>query len=359
MFVDPFSAQYLNGVDHRLCVVDAGLRIHLQEPELHGRLRLRELVLRVTRRADRPSPNSHGTVAPLAITPGPRARRVARARDIQPIAWPPSRCARQRQRQSHERFARSSSRPRRHRAARRQAHRDAHPRRTAAGEPHVVLGLATGSTPIGVYRELIRMHREEGLSFATSSRSISTSTTRCRRRAFTPTIDSCGRISSRTSTSIRRTSTSPPATWPRDGDRRRRRARTSRRSCAPAASTSRSSASARPATSDSTSPAPARRAARDSSRSTHVTRRDAAADFFGEDYVPREAVTMGIATILDAREIAIIATGEHKSSIVRARRRRRDRSSRSRRRSCSGIPTRRSTSIAPRPPSSRASRRRG
>jgi glucosamine-6-phosphate deaminase len=28
-----------------------------------------------------------------------------------------------------------------------------------------VLGLATGSTPIGVYRELIRMHRDEGLSF--------------------------------------------------------------------------------------------------------------------------------------------------------------------------------------------------
>src|SRR4030095_3498177 len=29
-----------------------------------------------------------------------------------------------------------------------------------------VLGLATGSTPIGVYRELIRMHREEGLDFS-------------------------------------------------------------------------------------------------------------------------------------------------------------------------------------------------
>src|SRR6266581_4303658 len=37
--------------------------------------------------------------------------------------------------------------------------------RNAAGE-RTVLGLATGSTPIGVYRELIRMHREEGLSFA-------------------------------------------------------------------------------------------------------------------------------------------------------------------------------------------------
>src|SRR5437588_223323 len=33
-----------------------------------------------------------------------------------------------------------------------------------------------------------------------------------------------------------------------------------------------------------------------------VTRKDAAADFFGEDNVPREAITMGVATILDARE---------------------------------------------------------
>ena len=48
-----------------------------------------------------------------------------------------------------------------------------------------------------------------------------------------------------------------------------------------------------------------------------VTRRDAAADFFGEENVPREAITMGIATILDAREIAILATGEHKAAIVR------------------------------------------
>ena len=37
--------------------------------------------------------------------------------------------------------------------------------RAAAGRT-VVLGLATGSTPIGVYRELIRLHRDEGLSFS-------------------------------------------------------------------------------------------------------------------------------------------------------------------------------------------------
>ncbi|MCK6693719.1 MAG: hypothetical protein L6Q97_16685, partial [Thermoanaerobaculia bacterium] len=29
----------------------------------------------------------------------------------------------------------------------------------------IVLGLATGSTPIKVYEELVRMHKEEGLSF--------------------------------------------------------------------------------------------------------------------------------------------------------------------------------------------------
>ena len=44
-----------------------------------------------------------------------------------------------------------------------------------------------------------------------------------------------------------------------------------------------------------------------------VTRQDAAADFFGEENVPREAVTMGVATILEAREIVILATGEHKA----------------------------------------------
>lgn len=30
---------------------------------------------------------------------------------------------------------------------------------------HIVLGLATGSSPINLYRELVRMHKEEGLSF--------------------------------------------------------------------------------------------------------------------------------------------------------------------------------------------------
>jgi glucosamine-6-phosphate deaminase len=38
--------------------------------------------------------------------------------------------------------------------------------RLLAAKPDAVLGLATGSTPLGVYAELIRRHRDEGLSFS-------------------------------------------------------------------------------------------------------------------------------------------------------------------------------------------------
>jgi glucosamine-6-phosphate deaminase len=48
-----------------------------------------------------------------------------------------------------------------------------------------------------------------------------------------------------------------------------------------------------------------------------VTRRDAASDFFGEENVPHQAITMGVGTILEARKIALMAFGEHKAPIVR------------------------------------------
>lgn len=46
------------------------------------------------------------------------------------------------------------------------------------------------------------------------------------------------------------------------------------------------------------------------------TRTDAASSFFGEKNVPYRAVTMGVGTILDAREIVLVATGEGKARIV-------------------------------------------
>jgi glucosamine-6-phosphate deaminase len=38
--------------------------------------------------------------------------------------------------------------------------------RLVRAKPDAVLGLATGSTPVATYRELVRMHREEGLDFS-------------------------------------------------------------------------------------------------------------------------------------------------------------------------------------------------
>lgn len=47
-----------------------------------------------------------------------------------------------------------------------------------------------------------------------------------------------------------------------------------------------------------------------------VTRIDAASDFFGAENVPRRAITMGVGTILNAKRIIIMALGDGKASIV-------------------------------------------
>jgi glucosamine-6-phosphate deaminase len=47
-----------------------------------------------------------------------------------------------------------------------------------------------------------------------------------------------------------------------------------------------------------------------------LTRLDAASDFFGEENVPRRAITMGVGTILEARRIILLAWGEGKAPIV-------------------------------------------
>ena len=48
-----------------------------------------------------------------------------------------------------------------------------------------------------------------------------------------------------------------------------------------------------------------------------LTRKDAASDFFSEENVPTNAITMGIGTILEAKKILLLALGEHKTDIVR------------------------------------------
>jgi glucosamine-6-phosphate deaminase len=48
-----------------------------------------------------------------------------------------------------------------------------------------------------------------------------------------------------------------------------------------------------------------------------LTRRAAASDFFGEENVPTHAITMGVASILESRKILLMALGEHKSDVIK------------------------------------------
>ncbi|MCA9107374.1 MAG: glucosamine-6-phosphate deaminase, partial [Planctomycetales bacterium] len=48
-----------------------------------------------------------------------------------------------------------------------------------------------------------------------------------------------------------------------------------------------------------------------------ISRRAMASDFFGEENVPTQAITMGLGTLLEARKVLLIALGEHKAKIIR------------------------------------------
>jgi glucosamine-6-phosphate deaminase len=187
--------------------------------------------------------------------------------------------------------------------------------RAAAGR-EVVLGLATGSTPIGVYRELIRMHREEGLSF----RNVVTFNLDEYYPMSPDSIHSYHRFMWENlfdHVDVRREHVHIPR-----GNMPREEVEASckqyERDIAAAGGIDFQilgvGKTGHIGFNEPGSGADSR------TRLVHldaVTRRDAAADFFGEEFVPKEAITMGVATILDAREIAILATGEHKASIVR------------------------------------------
>lgn len=49
-----------------------------------------------------------------------------------------------------------------------------------------------------------------------------------------------------------------------------------------------------------------------------ATRKAAASDFFSEEHVPAQALTLGLGTILSARKLILVALGEHKAKIIRA-----------------------------------------
>jgi glucosamine-6-phosphate deaminase len=187
-------------------------------------------------------------------------------------------------------------------------------RRAAGG--HAVLGLATGSTPIGIYRELIKMHREEGLDFSDvvtfnldeyypmEPQSIHSYVRYMRENLFNHINVKPQNVHI------------PRGDVPRDDVDDECDAYEAAIKAAGGidlqilgiGKTGHIGFNEPGSGVDSRT----RRISLDT-----VTRRDAAGDFFGEDNVPTEAITMGVATIMEAREIALIATGEHKAAIIR------------------------------------------
>jgi glucosamine-6-phosphate deaminase len=187
--------------------------------------------------------------------------------------------------------------------------------KATAGKP-AVLGLATGSTPVGVYRELVRLHREEGLSFAhvisfnlDEYYPMDPGSLHSYHRFMWENLFSQLDIP-RDNVHI------PRGDVPRDQvDEESRRYEAAIR--AAGGIDLQLLGIGRTGHIGFNEPGSGLESRTRLVTLDLVTRKDGSADFFGEENVPREAVTMGVATILEAREVVILATGEHKAHIVR------------------------------------------
>lgn len=180
----------------------------------------------------------------------------------------------------------------------------------------VVLGLATGSTPTGVYAELVRMHREEGLSF----KNVITfnldeyypmkpdelqSYVRFMREHLFDHIDI-----EKHNINIPDGTVARESVW---------------QHCAQYEQKIKDAGGidlqilgiGRTGHVGFNEPGSSRDSKTRLITLDQVTRRDAASDFFGEENVPHKAITMGLSTILSARKVILMAWGEGKARVVK------------------------------------------
>lgn len=180
----------------------------------------------------------------------------------------------------------------------------------------VVLGLATGSTPLSVYAELVRLHREEGLSF---------------RNVITFNLDEYHGLPPEHPQSYHHFMRVhlfdhidvpaeaihlPEGMVPaakldahcRDYEEKIRAA---------GGIDFQILGIGRTGHIGFNEPGSARRSRTRQVTLDPLTRRDAAGDFGGEEATPRYAVTMGVRTIMEARRVVLMAWGRHKAGIVR------------------------------------------
>jgi len=186
--------------------------------------------------------------------------------------------------------------------------------RAAEGRP-CVLGLATGSTPVGVYDELVRLHREQGLSLANvvtfnldeyypMQPQELQSYVRFMREYLFDLVD------------IRPENVHiPDGTLPlnqvQDACRRYEQAIQDAGGI-----DIQLLGVGRTGHVGFNEPGSSRHTRTRLITLDRVTRKDAASDFFGEENVPRRAITMGVGTILEARQLFLLAFGEHKAPII-------------------------------------------
>lgn len=189
-------------------------------------------------------------------------------------------------------------------------------RSRAAEGRTAVLGLATGSTPQGVYEELVRMHQEEGLSFA---------------NAVTFNLDEYWPMQPNELQSYRRfmqehlfnhIDIKPENIHVPDGTSVQEDVATR---CADYERAIRDAGGVdlqllgigRTGHVGFNEPGSPKESRTRLITLDRVTRMDASSDFFGERNVPRRAITMGVGSILDARKVLLLAFGEHKAEIVK------------------------------------------
>lgn len=187
--------------------------------------------------------------------------------------------------------------------------------RAREGRP-CVLGLATGSTPVSVYAELVRLHREEGLSF---------------RGVTTFNLDEYHSLSPEHPQSYRRfmqqhlfdhIDIDPARTHVPSGVVPKTEIDAH---CAAYEEAIRAAGGidlqilgiGRTGHIGFNEPGSPRHSLTRLIALDPLTRRDAAGDFGGDAATPRHAITMGVKTILGARRLILMAWGQHKADIVR------------------------------------------
>ena len=183
-------------------------------------------------------------------------------------------------------------------------------------KPNAVLGLATGSTPLGVYSTLVRRHREEGLDFS---------------RVTCFNLDEYYPMSPKSLHSYRQFMAMNLfdyincENWSVPNGRKRSALEIDQDCLDYEARIADAGGIdlqllgiGRTGHVGFNEPGSPRDSRTRLVTLADVTRKDAAPSFGGIDNVPRQAVSMGIGTIMDARELVMMATGAAKAAIVRA-----------------------------------------